>query len=86
MSEEIERYDIKNQEKFTGLSSKVVEVIFSFIDHCAKWEIDQVSFEFFDSLNSSYLLISMGEYRTHWDIVVENVSDKRTTSYQLIKE
>ena len=76
MSEEIERYEIKNQEQFIGLSPKVIEIIYSFRDHCAKW----------DSLNSLDFLISMGEYRTHWDITVENVSDKITTSYKLIKE
>lgn len=79
MTEENGRYEIKREKPYVELKPRTMEVLFSFIDHCIEWEVDQASFELFNTV------IYISEYKPYWEIIAKDRWEKTTDIYRIDK-
>lgn len=79
MTETNARYEPKREKPYVELKPRTMEVLFSFIDHCIKWEVDEASFELFNTV------IYISEYKPHWEIIAKDRWEKTTDIYRIDK-
>lgn len=78
MSEETTEYKVEGKRSGVKLEPLSVEMIMSFMDHCSKWELDNVSFY----LNID-IRIHLTRYKSYWELLVKHESKKTTDIYKV---
>lgn len=74
-------YNSGNKEPFVKLEDYTIKTILSLMDHCELLKIDNVSYDL-NHEETVYLI----KYKTYWELVVKNNSDKTTDIYKVEKE